>query len=47
MRSALALLAVFPALHLSYGLGSIVAVVERLVGRRRPAHQVASVPLSR
>ena len=47
LRSALALLAVFPALHLSYGLGSIVAVVERLVGRRRPAHQVASVPLSR
>jgi glycosyltransferase involved in cell wall biosynthesis len=47
VRSALALLAVFPALHLSYGLGSIIAVVERLAGRRRPAHQVASVPLSR
>ena len=45
--SAVALLAVFPVLHLSYGLGSIVGVVERLVGRRRPAQRVASVPLSR
>ena len=47
VRSAVALLAVFPVLHLSYGLGSIVAVVERLVGLRRPAQQVASVPMSR
>jgi len=44
---AAALLVVFPVLHVSYGLGSIVAVLERLLGRRRPPHQVASVPLSR
>lgn len=47
LRCAAALLLVFPVLHISYGLGSIVAVLERLVGRRRPAHEVASVPLSR
>lgn len=47
LRCAAALLLVFPVLHVSYGLGSIVAVIERLVGRRRPAHQVVSVPLSR
>ena len=46
-RCAAALLVVFPVLHVSYGLGSIAAVLGRLVGRRRPAHQVASVPLSR
>jgi hypothetical protein len=46
-RCAAALLVVFPVLHISYGLGSIVAVVERLIGRRRPPHPVASVPLSR
>src|SRR5207244_12000596 len=33
---AAALLVVFPVLHVSYGLGSIVAVLERLLGRRRP-----------
>jgi glycosyltransferase involved in cell wall biosynthesis len=47
VRCAAALLIVFPVLHVSYGLGSIVAVVERLLGRRRPSHQVAAVPLSR
>jgi glycosyltransferase involved in cell wall biosynthesis len=46
-RCAAALLVVFPVLHCSYGLGSIVPVLERLAGRRRPAHHVASVPLSR
>ena len=44
---AAALLLVFPTLHGAYGLGSIVAVVQRLTGRRRLAHAVASVPLSR
>ena len=46
-RCAAALLLVFPVLHVSYGAGFIIAVLERLLGRRRPAHQVASVPLSR
>jgi len=46
-RCAAALLLVFPTLHCSYGLGSITAVLERAIGRRRLPHQVASVPLSR
>ena len=46
-RCAAALLLVFPTLHCSYGLGSLTAVLERALGRRRPPHQVASVPLSR
>jgi glycosyltransferase involved in cell wall biosynthesis len=47
VRCGAALLLVFPALHCSYGLGSITAVLERALGRRRLPHQVASVPLSR
>jgi len=46
-RCAAALLLVFPTLHCSYGLGSITAVLERAIGRRRLPHHVASVPLSR
>jgi hypothetical protein len=46
-RCAAALLLVFPTLHFSYGLGSIIAVLERAIGRRRLPHHVASVPLSR
>ncbi len=47
LRCSALLLVVFPVVHVSYGLGSIVAVLERLLGRRRPPHQVAAVPLSR
>ena len=46
-RCAAALLLVFPTLHCSYGLGSLTAVLERALGRRRLPHHVASVPLSR
>lgn len=47
MRCAAALLLVFPALHFSYGLGSLVMVLERLVGRHRPRHPMTTLPLSR
>jgi glycosyltransferase involved in cell wall biosynthesis len=47
LRSAVALLAVFPALHFSYGLGSVAVVLERLVGGRRSRRPMATVPLSR
>jgi glycosyltransferase involved in cell wall biosynthesis len=46
-RCAAALLLVFPTLHCSYALGSITAVLERAIGRRRLPHRAASVPLSR
>ncbi len=47
VRCAAALLVVFPTLHGSYGLGSIKAILERGLGRRRQLHQIAPVPLSR
>jgi glycosyltransferase involved in cell wall biosynthesis len=47
LRCAVALLAVFPALHFSYGLGSVAVVLERLVGGRRSRRPMATLPLSR
>lgn len=47
VRCAAALVLVFPTLHCSYGLGSLTAVLERMIGRRQSPHHVASIPLSR
>ena len=44
---AAALLAVFPALHLSYGIGYLRGVVEFLVLRRNSKRDVGGVPLTR
>jgi len=45
--SGVALLAVFPVLHVSYGLGSLVAMLAQLAGKRRHGAQMAAAPLSR
>jgi glycosyltransferase involved in cell wall biosynthesis len=47
VRCALWLLAVFPALHFSYGLGSLAVVLERLLGLRRRREPLTTLPLSR
>ena len=46
-RCALALTAVFPAIHVSYGIGSLRGAFESLLHRRRPRRDPALIPLSR
>lgn len=46
-RCALALAAVFPAIHVSYGIGSLRGAVENLLHRRGIRHDPAVIPLSR
>lgn len=46
-RCALALAAVFPAVHFSYGFGSLRGAVDHLLQRRRTRRDPAVVPLSR
>jgi glycosyltransferase involved in cell wall biosynthesis len=47
LAAAAALLGVFPALHISYGLGYLRGVLEFLVFRRGHARDVRAVPMSR
>ncbi|HLZ44697.1 MAG TPA: glycosyltransferase family 2 protein [Gemmatimonadales bacterium] len=46
-RCALALAAVFPAVHFSYGIGSLRGAVEHLLQRRRTRRDPTVIPLSR
>ena len=46
-RCALALLAVFPAVHFSYGFGSLRGAIEHLLQRRRTRRDPTVIPLSR
>jgi len=46
-RCALALAAVFPAVHFSYGIGSLRGAVDHLLQRRRARRDPTVVPLSR
>src|SRR5205814_9413760 len=45
-RCALALAAVFPTVHFSYGLGSLHGVFDHLMQRRRVRRDPAVMPLS-
>ena len=44
---ATALVGVFPASHLSYGIGYLVGVIEFLVIRRKPSHHAGFMPITR
>ena len=46
-RCALALAAVFPAVHFSYGIGSLRGAVDHLLQRRRTRRDPTVIPLSR
>jgi glycosyltransferase involved in cell wall biosynthesis len=46
-RCALALLAVFPAVHFSYGFGSLRGAIDFLLQRRRTRRDPTVIPLSR
>lgn len=46
-RCALALAAVFPAIHFSYGIGSLRGAVDHLLQRRRTRRDPTVIPLSR
>jgi glycosyltransferase involved in cell wall biosynthesis len=46
-RCGLALLLIFPTLHLSHGLGFLKGLVDVFVLRKDPAKNAASIPLSR
>lgn len=47
VRFALALAAVFPTVHLSYGIGSLRGVLDHLLPRRRGRSDPTMIPLSR
>jgi hypothetical protein len=47
LRCGLALLVIFPTLHLSHGLGFLKGLVDVFVLRKDPAKNAASIPLSR
>jgi hypothetical protein len=47
VRSALALLGVFPVLHVSYGLGFLKGIGHHLLGLRRRPADASAIALSR
>lgn len=47
LRCALALAAVFPTLHVSYGIGSLRSIAEWMAGAGTPAGHADTIPLSR
>jgi glycosyltransferase involved in cell wall biosynthesis len=46
-KCGLALAAVFPVVHFSYGLGYLVGIVDHFLGSGQPSQHAAAVPLSR